>query len=247
MARKSNKTNIPPEISYLVQETLDLIRVHPKHEMGQSQRRKIYQALWTTSQGDSASKWLAILAARYVQPLYEQAVAASSLAHERFDEGPVIGLVDRMLRLAESIAIGTLTPNEVAEGSRRGDIEDFYHNTLVVWHDEFPYYVWLATGAAYYALSEAQGVRPLETTISGRVIKENGNPVHSRSDTWLDDQLAGSGSHAADASVDAAYAFAKMTIERNYEIDKLLEFWEWWLNKGILEAWRKAGEEQKAC
>lgn len=227
MTGKSNETGIPPEIRRLIQETLDSTRAHPKHEMGQRQRRKIYQALWTTSQGDSASKWLAILAARRVQPLYEQAVATSSLAHEQFDEGPVMGLVDRMLQLAERIATGALAPDEVIEGTRRGDIEDFYHNTLVATHDEFPYYVWLATNAAYYALSETLGVRPLEATVSGQVTNENGNPVHSRSDTWSDDQLAGSGCHAADASVDAAYAFAEMTAERSYDISKLLEFWEW--------------------
>jgi hypothetical protein len=231
MAGKSHMTGIPPEIRRLIQETLDSTRAHPKHEMGQRQRRKIYQALWTTSQGDSASKWLAILAARRVQPFYEQAVAASSLAHEQFDEGSVMGLVDRMLQLAERVAAGALAPNEVVEGTRRGDIEDFYHNTLVATHDEFPHYVWLATGAAYYA------------TVSGQVTNENGNLVHSRSDTWSDDRLAGSGCHAADASVDAAYAFAEMTPEQSYDTAKLLEFWEWWLNKGILEAWHKAGGE----
>jgi hypothetical protein len=240
-------TSIPSEIRHLIRETLDSIRAHPKHEMGQQQRRKIYQALWTTSQGDSASKWLAILAARRVQPLYEQAVAASSLAHEQFDEGPVMGLVDRMLRLAERIAAGTLALHEVKESTRRGDIEDFYHTTLVATHDEFPHYVWLATNAAYYALSETMGVRPLETTVSGQIINENGNRVYSRSNTWSDDRLAGSGCHAADASVDAAYAFAEMTSEQSCDTSKLLEFWEWWLNKGIPEAWRKAGEKQKAC
>jgi hypothetical protein len=240
----STKISIPSEIRYLIQETLDLLHAHPKHEMGQHQRRKIYQALWTTSQGDIASKWLAILAARRTQPLYEQAVAASSLSNEEFDEGPVMGLVDRMLRLAEHIATGTLSPDQVKESTQRGEIEDFYHNTLVATHDDFPYYVWLATGAAYYALSETLGVRPLETTVSGQVTDANGNLVHCRSDTWFDNQLAGSGSHAADASVDAAYAVAEMTIDGVYDTSKLLEFWVWWLKEGIPEAWHKAGEKQ---
>jgi len=220
----------------LIYETLEAVHDDSLHEMGQDRRRRIYEALWSSPSGEKACQWLAILSARHVQPIYQASVTASSFANDEF----VVSLLDRILHIAEKILTGELSLEDVRKGEENGNIEDFYHSILVATEKEFPYYVWLATLAADNARLEAMGYKPLQTRISGEVADEKGNMVITPSDSWLDVRLAGSGCHADDAAVDAAFAFAKCMTRQHYDTSKVLEFWEWWLAEAIPQAWRKA-------
>lgn len=234
MNSQKSKPSLPTTLQQLCDETLAMVRAHPSHEMGQSQRLRIYEALWSTSTGEKASRWLAILSARRVQPIYRQSIATSRYAND----DKVVGLLDRMLEIAEKIVRGELAIEDVRRGIEAGDIEDFYHEILVAFYG-FPRYVWLATLAAYHALWEALGARPLQTKVSRIVDDENGNMIITGSDALTDVELSGSGCHADDAPVDAAYAFAKLA-RQSYDVGKVLEFWEWWLTEAIPQAWKKA-------
>lgn len=236
MTTPETKSSLPKEVRQLIDETLAIVRNDAVHEMGQHRRRRIYEALWSSPSGDKASKWLAIMSARRVQPIYEEGVWTSSLANDEF----AVTLLDRMLDLAEKIVREELSPEDVQKGVESGDIEDFYYSKLVGAEKEFPPYIWLATLAAYYALEEAEGYKPLQIRISGEMPDQNGDTVITSSDTWTDCRLAGSGCHADDAAVDAAFAFAKRVTRQHYDSDKVLEFWEWWLAEAIPQAWKRA-------
>lgn len=236
MSIRNSNSSLPTEIRRLIDETLAAVRNDSLHEMGQDRRRRIYEALWSRPPGEKACKWLAVMSARRVQPIYRETVAASSFADDEF----VVSLLDRIISVAEKVLTGELSLEDVRRGEESGDIEDFYHSILVAAEKEFPRYVWLAALAADYARLEAMGYKPLDTRISGEVPDESGNMLITRSDTWTDTRLAGSGCHADDAAVDAAFAFAKCITREQYDSSKVLEFWEWWLTEAIPEAWTKA-------
>ncbi len=236
MSIQDSESSLPIAIRQMIDEALMAVRKDPLHEMGQDRRRRIYEALWSSPLGEKACKWLAILSARRVQPIYQEGVAASSFANHEF----AAGLLDRILSIAEKILTGELSHEDLQRGEENGEIEDFYHSILVAAEKEFPYYVWLAALAADNTRLEALGYQPLQTRISGEMADENGNMIITSSDRWSDVRLAGSGCHADDAAVDAAFAFAKCSTREQYDTSKVLEFWEWWLAEAIPHAWEKA-------
>lgn len=236
MSIQASKSSLPIKIRQLIDETLVIVRRDPLHEMGQEQRRRIYEALWSRPQGEKASKWLAILSARRVQPIFQERVAVSSFANDEF----AMNLLDRILNIAEKILTGELSLEDVRRGQKSGSIEDFYHSILFAAENEFPYYVWLATLAADNARLEAMGYKPLQTRISSEGADENGNLIITPSGGWSEVRLAGSGAHADDAAVDAAFAFAKCITREEYDSGKVFEFWKWWLTEAIPQAWQKA-------
>jgi hypothetical protein len=240
MADQRINMMLPSEIQRLVDETLDLVRSHPQHEMGQQQRRKIYAALWASPKGNRASRWLAVLSARRVQPIYEDEMVARPYNRES-----EVQLVDRMLMLAEQVASGIVSWEEFKRRQANDEIEDFYHNCLIAAQEPLPGYVWLVALAAENALNEALGLRPFETLLSGEVTDEAGITIITDSDTWSDPQLAGAGMHADDASLDAAYGYGRMTSHDTYDVARVLDFWEWWLTDALQQAWQLASEDPK--
>jgi hypothetical protein len=235
MTTAETRSSLPAEVRQLIDETLAIVRDDAIHEMGQHRRRRIYEALWSSLPGEKACKWLAIMSARYVQPIYREGVSTSSYANDEF----VVTLLDRMLDVAEKVVREELSPEDVQRAEKSGEVEDFYYSILVGAEKEFPLYIWLATLAAYNALLEAMGDKPLQNRISGEVPDEDGNTVITGSDTWTDNRLAGSGCHADDAAVDAAFTFAKLETRQQYDSGKVLEFWEWWLAEAIPQAWKR--------
>jgi hypothetical protein len=86
------------------------------------------------------------------------------------------------------------------------------------------------------------GTVPLQSHISKAVQREDGTIEYVSSDKWTDEELAGAGANAADAAVNAAYAFARISETGQFDYHKLLEFWIWWLEEAVPQAWRNAGE-----
>src|SRR5687767_146291 len=67
---------IPEPLQGVLDEAVALVRAHPTHELGQIKRREIYQLLRSLAPyGEQACKWLAILSAKRVQPIYAQIVS----------------------------------------------------------------------------------------------------------------------------------------------------------------------------
>jgi hypothetical protein len=228
---------LPPELQVLVKETLTLIRDNPKHEMGQVQRKLIYEALWSTVQGDKASRWLAVLASRYVQPIYERAIAALYKYNTEYE----VKFPSRMIEMGEKVLKGDLAEEDIRRSINNGTIEDFYHHLNIGSDRSVPKPAYLACKAAWETFSEARGYRPFQPSRATLMFKdEQGNKVESSIDALTDEFLASSSS--GDAAVSAAYAFAGLVNKEQYDADRLLEFWTWWLEQALPTAWVKASD-----
>lgn len=223
------------------------IRNHPKHELGQTLRREIYNLLRETPEGTLCCRWLAMLSARRVENIFEEATA-----HWK-EEGPD---EDKKAWARQAIADGKLWAqedlvddwkvaermNDIAEGVLNNTISTAYASQVASTH----YYEtvgafglgsslsqkgYLALRAAYNALGESYVVVPLKTELSDGA---------TSSREWEDYRLAGVGANADDAAVDAAFAFAEANQNGDYDSEKLGLFWEWWLTEAIPQAWEKA-------
>jgi hypothetical protein len=228
---------LPLELQTLVQETLALVRNNPKHEMGQVQRKLIYEALWSSSQGEKASRWLAVFAARRVQSIYEQGLASLPAYNTEYD----VRFPHRMIEMGEKVLKGDLAEEDVRRSINNGTIEDFYHHLNLGRDRSVPKPAYLACIAAWEAFGEARGYRPFQSRSATQVVDENGNTKYPTNDTIPDSWLAGSGGGQGDAAVSAAYAFAGVNKEQ-YDADRLLEFWTWWLEQALPTAWVKASD-----
>jgi hypothetical protein len=260
---------IPEPLQRVLDEAVALVRAHPTHELGQNKRREIYELLRSLAPyGEQARKWLAILSAQRVQPLYQQIVSQidwkvsteviqeeeqllEEMVKQRIAEGdeaakewlvPLENMAQRVIKIAEDVMTGVIA----LEYAKAASSDTFYHTMAIGGHNHFPEQAYLALSAAEEALSEVLAVIPLQNRISGDLTDADGSVACIRSDRWTDEELAGAGCNAADAAVNAAYAFAGNPTRRSYDYVKVCAFWEWWLRDAILTAWNRATETKFA-
>jgi hypothetical protein len=260
---------IPEPLQRVLDEAVALVSAHPTHELGQNKRRAIYQFLRSSAPyGEQASKWLAILSAQRVLPLYQHIVTQidwgvsaevtqdeeqmlEEMVRQRIAEGdeaakewlvPLENMAQRMIEIAVGVMTGAIT----VEYAKAASSDTFYNTMAIGGHDLFPEQAYLALSAAEEALSEVLGVIPLQNRISGEVKYADGSVACVTSDKWTDEELAGAGCNADDAAVNAAYAFAGNQTDRSYDYTKVREFWEWWLTDAIQIAWERATETKLA-
>jgi hypothetical protein len=236
----NSQTDLPEDVQFAIGEASKILLIHSNHEMGQNHRRMIYQALQATPRGQVACRWLAILAAQRVLPIYENALARIDEYQEKDEFG--VNAVQKpryMLNAVEQAMLGVVPRESIREAW-----DDFYHFMHIGLDKRVPY---LALSAAYEAVCQVMGTAPLHTRISKAVRRENSTIEYVKSDKWTDEELAGAGANAADAAVNAAYAYAQIMETRQFDYQKILEFWNWWLEEAIPQAWKKAGETQTAA
>ncbi len=231
---KSQNT-LPKEVQRLIDTAIDIIQAHPHHELGQTHRRKIYEALRLTPQGEVACKWLALSAAECVLPIYEQALANIEDYNQENSAGLTASQKPRhILGLMEKVLLGVKTLESI-----RNDCDNFYHFMHIGLDLRVPY---LALSAAYEAMSEVIGIVPLSSRVSKEVRHDDGRIEIVNSAMFTDEELAGTGGNTSDAAVNAAYALAKTTKPNQFDYQIVHDFWKWWLKVAIPLAWNKAGE-----
>ncbi len=235
----NSQNDIPEEVQGLLDEALQIVQTHPNHELGQNERRIIYETLRSIPRGEVACRWLAILAAQRVLPIYEHALTTINEYQENDEFG--VNAVQKpryMLHAVEQVMLGLIARESVKEAW-----DDFYHFLHIGLDKRVPY---LALSATYEAVCEAMGTIPLHNQVSKAVHLDKGTTEYVSSDKWTDEELAGAGANAADAAVNAVYAYAQIAGTRQFDYQKVLEFWRWWLEEAIPQAWKKAGETQRA-
>jgi hypothetical protein len=164
MSSDISDNSLPPAITELVQQALQRIRTHPQHEFGQALRRKMYEILWPTTRGRRTCQWLAILAVRRAEPIYEREMLASNRYGE--DTEYCAGLVGRILSHAELVVRGELTADEVKLRTQKGEFPDYYHEILIAFGNQLPSCVWLAALGADNAFDEVMGDMPLQNSFA---------------------------------------------------------------------------------
>jgi immunity protein Imm5 of predicted polymorphic toxin system len=233
------QTDLPEEVQLAIGEASKVILISPTHEMGQNHRRRIYRALHSTPRGEVGCQWLALLAAQRVLPIYEHALAKIDEYREKDQFG--VNAIQKpryMLKAMEQVIRGMIPRESISEA--RYDFYGFMHIGL---DKRVPY---LALSAAYEAVCEVMGAIPLQTQVSKAVRHEDGTIEYVSSDQWTDEELAGAGANADDAAVNAAYAYAQNSDTSQFDYQKVLEFWSWWLEEAIPQAWKMAGEMSMA-
>lgn len=234
------QTDLPEEVQLAIGEASKVLLISPTHEMGQNHRRRIYRALQSTPRGEVACQWLALLAAHRVLPIYEHALAKIDEYREQDEFGVNAIQKPRYMLNAMGQVIRGMIPRESIINEARYDLDGFMHIGL---DKRVPY---LAVSAACEAVDEVMGAMPLQTQISKAVRHDDGTIEYVGSDKWTDEELAGAGANADDAAVDAAYAYAQNSETSQFDYEKVLEFWNWWLEEAIPQAWKMAGATPRA-
>lgn len=226
--------SLPNEIQSLIQKILEEVNADSKHRLKPQRRRQIYESLkkGSDSYGHQSCKWLAILAAKRVLPIFQKEFPENTLPKELLTN-----------------AIGVLEGKKGIESAY--NIQDQgYHAAGNTWgHDEseISWNADMSGRAAYNALKETRGQTPFsdldkyfklgEVVIpSGNIVTEYPKPISATE--YTDEDLCQI--EPSDTASCAAVAFSCRPDGPYCDPAKLLEFWTWWLSEGIPEAWKLA-------
>jgi hypothetical protein len=214
----------------LINVTLNEVRADPHHRLAPQRRRQIYDALLRSADPavQQSQGWLAVLAARRVLPLFEQAFPDDSLPREILDA-----------------AVGVLQGS--VDDARAAEIEDEgYHASGNAWgYDELEEITWpasLAADASYHALKEARGFQSLNHLECYHTVGTVTSPFQDdtvfspepepiRGDTWPDEEVC-----TVDDTDTAAAAAVSSSCRDDGPVcdpEKLQAFWTWWLVEAI--------------
>lgn len=213
---------IPENVKSLIDLLLVQIRSDSLHRLQAQKRQEIYEAFGprTDRQATSARGWLAVITARYVLSIFEQALSGED--HPR-----------KLIEMAEATLRGNLRVedaiHEAAEGHEIAGRLWGREDTEVTWN------VYLAGTAAHRALAEAAGVDPFKKIswiLASESPDQGGQPIPF--DQLPDEKLA---ERLGDTASAAAVAYAYDVDQLKCDPNKLLEVWCWWLEKAIPAAW----------
>ena len=255
---------LPADIQQIIDAALTSVQNHPKGELAQSYRRQIYDALW--DQYADVCKWWSILAARRVQSIYEcnwrKLIKEETQTLADVDMRFIIRSVannhlsvlenlyylrpdaqrdyaKRMLDICEDVMTGLLVPI-YAQKACSG-----YYYEVESWsfQQDAPDDTFFAFSAAHRTLCTVAGSKPLDYPVGDYVDNPESASDVLWSTEWDDLKLVQEGGYAADAGAYAAYAFAYEPKTKDYDPQKLREFWQWWLTEAIQQAWEKQTKE----
>jgi hypothetical protein len=199
---------IPELVQALLEAVLDEVEADPKHMMSPQRRREIYNAL-SNFTGQQTSRWLAVITAKRVLPVFQQSYPDNSLPQE-------------LLETAIGVLQGQVDNTRAEEMLDRG-----YHASGNAWgydEREIPWPVWLAGNASYHALKEVCCHQPL-SNLPDHYYK---NGVLT---PWSDEELCES--PFADTAAVAAITSASDSNSTMYDSKKLQFFWNWWVVEAI--------------
>lgn len=223
---------IPSSLQSLLDATFAEMHANPHHRISPQRRRQIYDLFVTLDEPilHQTPRWLAILTAQRVLPIFRQA----------FPDDP---FPKELLDAAIAILQGHMTDAEAAE------LQDYgYHASGNAWgydETETPWYAMLAADTAYHALKEARGCEPLKRLGSYQkfgVVRwppEESEQNHDyspypepiRGDTFTDEDVCQVDD--SDAAATAAVASACEEGGPYCDPERLETFWAWWLTQAI--------------
>jgi hypothetical protein len=227
-------TSLPEAVRLLANTALAEMRADPQHRLAPQRRRQIYDALGPSTDNISqyARGWLAVIAARRVLPIFQQAFPEDTLPQELLDTA--IGVLEG--KVDDVTADDFQEHGYNASGNAWG-----YDETEMPWNAD------LAGCATYHALKEARGQEPLCNLDkffslgivgwpSGEWVTQYPEPISA--EQFTDEDLCQIDN--SDTAACAAVAFACGPGGPWCDPVKLQEFWTWWLTVAIPEAWEKA-------
>lgn len=219
---------LPSELQQMMDDALAAIRADPKQEIGSTRRKAIYNWMRTNEPGKRARKWLEIITAEKVLPIYE-AKLPQSLSYvwsqpENKDDiyevecsVPIKRLPRRMTEVARGVIEKTFS-REIAE-----ELANDYYETCSNIFD------FAEEDGIYYPSC----VVDVLLAASSSVLIAVG---YSEREIWSlpEDRLM-----VNDATIYARSAWASDDHDRLIP-EKIVEFWTWWLTEAIPQAWEKA-------
>ncbi|PKO04430.1 MAG: hypothetical protein CVU41_16840 [Chloroflexi bacterium HGW-Chloroflexi-3] len=213
---------VPEKPDSLINHLVINIQRDPHHHIPAQKRQEIYEAFGprTDRQATSARGWLAVITARYVLSIFEQALPEETNPR-------------KLIEMAEATSRGNLrVENAIREAAEGHEIAGRLwgrEETEVTWN------AYLAGTAAHRALAEAAGVDPFMKISWIRASDspaQGGQPIPF--DQLPDEKLA---ERLGDAASAAAVAYAYDADQLKCDPQKILEFWRWWLMEAIPAAW----------
>lgn len=213
---------VPEKPDSLINHLVINIQRDPHHHIPAQKRQEIYEAFGprTDRQATSARGWLAVITARYVLSIFEQALPEETNPR-------------KLIEMAEATSRGNLRVEdairEAAEGHEIAGRLWGREDTEVTWN------TYLAGTAAHRALAEAAGVDPFKKIswiLASESPDQGGQPIPF--DQLPDEKLA---ERLGDTASAAAVAYAYDVDQLKCDPQKILEFWRWWLMEAIPAAW----------
>jgi hypothetical protein len=214
---------MPQELEKSVNSALKSIRKDPRHEMDPYLRRATYAAFGPQddSKAVRARGWLAIITAQKVLPIFLQAVP---------DESNPKKLVEMAIAVVQGKADLKDALRKASEGS------DLAGRLWGYDEHEIPFNAQLAGNTGYRALHESAGWNLLERQ-PGKSTDTDQISEPSRLIDRGDFTLAQIGGDTASA---AAIAYSSDPRHGRTDSQRLLVFWQWWLEEAIPSAWKMA-------
>jgi hypothetical protein len=224
---------VPAYVRIMLLEVLEEVRRHPEHDIPGYRRMELYQSfgpsinlsgapykrLISSSRFDISDQHrnygsLAVSTASYVLPIWDKSVSHILAT----DDTIPADLLHNILLVSKGVLYQDVDPYEASIMLNH----DFYH-TLGSISFGVGYKVWGVANAAYNALRMVLGVSPLEDKDDAAVIAAK--------------------SYAAIEGTPEEGETGSPGIEPvQFDAQKRLEFWEWWLAEAIPAAWEQAKE-----
>jgi hypothetical protein len=253
---------LPSELQQMMDDALAAMRADPKQEIGSTRRKAIYDWMRTNEQGKRARKWLEIITAEKVLPIYEAKLPEQidrewsppeDVIKEVVESGDIYQIeshvsMKRLARRMIEVATGVIRDTfnrEIAEKLANNLYHTCFNAFDFAEQDgvEFSQAICTALAAASSSVKVAVGFDPFDHLgVVSRVgvLVDNEWFISSKpisSDLWSDRELAGTSS--SDAAASAMAAWASDDHDRLIP-EKIVEFWTWWLTEAIPQAWEKA-------
>jgi hypothetical protein len=240
---------IPSQLNNELEEALTRITQHPTHEYGPKQRQKLFNLFNSDPFTATVWKWLAIVTARHVFPIYES--YAVQWNEDEWDYDLKFPL--QSLEMAEKILLGE---EDAETGWDMGNIAYDPHSfTYVAWrtHHPVPFNIYQASWAASMALLEVSSVDydlfedlPNIAYWEGGFLWEKGvgatirnsHPDAVLGEEYTDVLWARSGHSDTAAAAVSAWACEGLSTDPHPE--KMLQFWRWWITEAVPQAWELA-------
>lgn len=247
--------SLPKSLELAAEEALRTVHDHADHEYLPANRLQLELAFETlgTNAADSAYRWHAVLAAKYVLPLYQEPAYPESYYEKikAFPPDEWKQLQERMRLDEPAVAI------DIAEKVLRGEYDSVEANGIV---NETGYYIgyykryqpiraYFAEMASHVALSQATSSDTKRVGSFSRVRSwDDYNPTNLQ---WIWDGGADAVAYSflAQCSVVDSSQATKNPERSEYDSwtnnpvisrSESLSFWQWWLTDALEEAWQRA-------
>jgi hypothetical protein len=231
---------IPTEVQDLSHMGLERMYRDSLHHYDWHTRKEIYRFFKEMYPGqcDIIRGWLAVLAAQRVLPFFTHTFPEDNLPVRLLDTAILV--VERKTKVADSTI-----EDLINEGYERLGID------AVHWHGKVAYNAEYAGWSCYKVLLEAYGKYDLfghldkweKDSLTGAMafgVRDGAGGIAGwrSSEMFTDEDIAIMGD-SGDTAGAAAMASACAVEVHQIDSNKLMTFWEWWVNSAMREAWNK--------